>query len=58
MISNLIKNFNRKEVIEEVNVGPYLTFKSSTPMTIAPNYDNSGITLQYSLDKVYLQILM
>ena len=50
MISNLIKNFNRKEVIEEVNVGPYLTFKSSTPMTITPNYDNSGVTLQYSLD--------
>ena len=34
MISNLIKNFNRKEVIEEVIVGPYLAFKSSTPMTI------------------------
>jgi alanine dehydrogenase len=50
MISNLIKNFNRKEVIEEVNVGTYLTFKSSTPMTITPNYTNSGITLQYSLD--------
>ena len=52
MISNLIKNFNRKEVIEEVNVGPYLEFKSSTPMTITPNYANSGITLQYSLDTV------
>ena len=48
MISNLIKNFNRKEV----NVGTYLTFKSSTPMTITPNYTNSGVTLQYSLDKV------
>ena len=52
MISNLIKNFNRKEVIEEVNVGSYLEFKSSTPMTITPNYTNSGITLQYSLDTV------
>jgi hypothetical protein len=48
MISNLIKNFNRKEV----NVGTYLTFKSSTPMTITPNYTNTGVTLQYSLDKV------
>jgi hypothetical protein len=37
MISNLIKNFNRKEV----NVGTYLTFKSSTPMTITPNYTNT-----------------
>ena len=46
MISNLIKNFNRKGV----DVGSYLTFKSSTPMTITPNYTNSGITLQYSLD--------
>ena len=52
MISNLIKNYNRKEVKEEVNVGPYLTFKSSTPMTITPNYTNSGIILQYSLDAV------
>ena len=52
MISNLIKNYNRKEVIEEVNVVPYLTFKSSTPMTITPNYNNSGVTLQYSLDTV------
>ena len=52
MISNLIKNYNRKEVKEEVNVGPYLEFKSSTPMTITPNYTNSGVTLQYSLDKV------
>ena len=48
MISNLIKNFNRKEV----NVGTYLEFKSSTPMTITPNYTNTGITLQYSLDRV------
>ena len=48
MISNLIKNFNRKEVKE----GTYLTFKSSTPMTITPNYTNSGITLQYSRDAV------
>ena len=48
MISNLIKNFNRKED----NVKPYLEFKSSTPMTITPNYDNTGITLQYSLDTV------
>ena len=48
MISNIIRNFNRKEV----NVGSYLTFKSSTPMTITPNYTNSGITLQYSLDTV------
>ena len=46
MISNLIKNFNRKED----NVKPYLEFKSSTPMTITPNYTNSGVTLQYSLD--------
>ena len=52
MISNLIKNYNRKEVKEEVNVGPYLAFKSSTPMTITPNYTNSGITLQYSLDTI------
>ena len=35
---------------ENINVGPYLVFRSSTPMTIAPNYDNSGVTLQYSLD--------
>ena len=27
-------------------------FVSSTPMTITPNYDNAGITLQYSLDTV------
>ena len=52
MISNLIKNFNRKEVIEEVNVGTYLEFRSTTPMTITPNYTNAGITLQYSLDTV------
>ena len=49
MISNLIKNYNRKEVKEEVNeevnVGPYLAFKSSTPMTITPSCDNNGITL-------------
>ena len=50
MISNLIKNYNRKEVIEEVNVGTYLTFKSSAPMTITPNYTNTGVTLQYSLN--------
>ena len=48
MISNLIKNFNRKED----KIKPYLTFKSSTPMTITPNYTNAGITLQYSLDTV------
>ena len=48
MISNLIKNFNRKED----KVKPYLEFRSSTPMTITPNYTNTGITLQYSLDKV------
>ena len=52
MISNLIKNYNRKEVKEEVNVGPYLEFKSSTPMTITPRYTNSGVTLQYSLDTI------
>lgn len=46
MISDLIKNFNRKEV----KVKPYLEFKSSTPMTITPNYTNTGVTLQYSLD--------
>ena len=50
MISNLIKNYNRKEVIEEVSVGSYLEFKSTTPMTITPNYTNSGVTLQYSLN--------
>ena len=48
MISNLIKNFNRKED----KVKPYLEFKSSTPMTITPNYTNTGVTLQYSLDTV------
>ena len=53
MISNIIRNFNRKEVKEEViNVVPYLEFKSSTPMTITPNYANAGVTLQYSLDTV------
>jgi hypothetical protein len=52
MISNIVRNYNRKEVNEEVNVGPYLEFKSSTPMTITPNYTNTGITLQYSLDTV------
>ena len=41
MISNLIKNYNRKED----KVKPYLEFKSSTPMTITPNYTNTGITL-------------
>ena len=48
MISNLIKNYNKKED----NVKPYLEFKSSTPMTITPNYTNTGITLQYSLDTI------
>ena len=37
---------------EDINVGPSLEFKSSTPMTITPNYTNTGITLQYSLDTV------
>ena len=53
MISNIIRNFNRKE--EDINVGPvgpYLEFRSSTPMTITPNYTNTGITLQYSLDTI------
>ena len=49
MISNIIRNFNMKE---DINVGPYLEFKSSTAMTITPNYTNTGVTLQYSLDKV------
>ena len=49
MISNIIRNFNRKE---DINVGPYLEFKSSTPMTITPNYTSAGITLQYSLDTI------
>ena len=48
MLSNIIKNFNRKED----KVKHYLEFKSSTPMTITPNYTNTGITLQYSLDRV------
>ena len=52
MISNIIKNFNMKEDINVGPVGPGLEFKSSTPMTITPNYDNAGITLQYSLNKV------
>ena len=52
MISNLIKNFNRKEEKEVNSVVPYLEFKSSTPMTITPNYTNTGITLQYSLDTI------
>ena len=30
----------------------YVEFVSSTAMTITPNYDNAGITLQYSLDTV------
>ena len=30
----------------------YVEFVSSTAMTITPNYTNTGITLQYSLDKV------
>ena len=50
MISNIIKNFNMKEKEEDIRVGPYLEFKSTTPMTITPNYTNSGVTLQYSLD--------
>ena len=50
MISNIIRNFNRKEK-KEIGTN-YLEFKSSTPMTITPNYDNAGITLQYSLDNV------
>ena len=50
MISNIIKNFNRKEK-KEISTH-YLEFKSSTPMTITPNYTNAGITLQYSLDAV------
>ena len=53
MISNLIKNFNRKEV----SVDSYLEFKSTTPMTITPNYTNTGITLQYSLNaKTWINI--
>ena len=48
MISNIVRNYNRKED----KVKPYLEFRSSTPMTITPNYTNSGITLQYSLDTV------
>ena len=52
MISNIIKNFNMKEDINVGPVGPYLEFKSSTPMTITPNYDNAGITLQYTENQV------
>jgi hypothetical protein len=53
MISNLIKNFNRKED----KIKPYLEFRSSTPMTITPNYTNTGVTLQYSLDsKTWINI--
>ena len=37
---------------EEDKVKPYLEFRSSTPMTVTPNYTNTGITLQYSLDTV------
>ncbi len=51
MISNIIRNFNMKEK-EEDKVKPYLEFRSSTPMTVTPNYTNTGVTLQYSLDKV------
>ena len=29
---------------------PYVEFVSSTAMTITPNYTNSGVILQYSLD--------
>ena len=58
MISNLIKNYNRKEVKEEVNVGTYLEFKSSTPMTITPNYTNTGVTLQYSLNAKIISLYM
>ena len=50
MLINIIRNFNRKE--EEVKVGAHLGFRSSTPMTITPNYTNNGITLQYSLDTI------
>ena len=49
MIRNIISSHS-KEIIEEVK--PYLEFKSLTPMTITPNYTNTGITLQYSLDTV------
>ena len=53
MISNIVRNYNRKED----KVKPYLEFKSSTPMTITPNYTNSGITLQYSLNaKTWINI--
>ena len=52
MISNIIRNFNMKEKEEGNNAAPYLEFRSSTPMTITPNYTTSGVTLQYSLDKV------
>ena len=53
MISNIVRNSIRKKEKEEgISVGPYLGFKSSTPMTITPNYDNIGITLQYSLNTV------
>ena len=41
-----------KEDINVGPVGPYLEFKSTTPMTITPNYTNTGRTLQYSLDTV------
>lgn len=55
MISNIIRNFSRKEKKEEeedISVAPYLEFRSSTPMTITPFCDNTGATLQYSLDTV------
>ena len=50
MISNIIRNSIRKE--KKVISTHYLEFKSSTPMTITPNYTNSGVTLQYSLDTI------
>ena len=50
MISNIVRNSIRKEKKDIAT--HYLEFKSSTPMTITPNYTNTGITLQYSLDKV------
>ena len=41
-----------KKLLLATGANPYLEFVSSTPMTITPNYDNAGITLQYSLDTV------
>ena len=45
MIRNIISSHSIRD-------NTYLEFKSLTPMTITPNYTNTGITLQYSLDKV------